>query len=335
MSMNRLPREVVEVIESSFVAEFATVSGAGVPIDTPTYAFASDDLTSIGVATGLAYPAKAERARRNPKVGLLLDSMPGMPVVSIRGRAAVHDANLQANAIRYLSETGWEAVGASAGVDWSVAKKAVWYWTRIIVDIMPEQVMWWDNLDAMDSQPNVMDFEVPDDFVSDPQPEGKVSPAPKWPQKTWQEIAAMAVGREAPGHLTVLDDNGWPLPIRVRSAELVGERFKLDIPRGAPWKAQGKASLSFQGVENFIGEASTEGDVTWLAVERALPMLPMMLDPSEVLQPKDSTRETLWARLEEECRRRGVPIPTIPDEPPARTRLAQARMERAIAFTEL
>lgn len=333
MSMRELPASVVEVIEGAFVSEFATISAAGVPIDTPTYCFASDDLSLVGVATGIAYPAKAERARRNPKVGLLIEGQPGQPIVSIRGRAAVRDSDIQGNAIRYISETGYEAVAMSAGVDWTKAREAVWYWSRIIVDIMPEQVLWWDNAEAMDNAPHVWTGSVPADFVSDPTPPGKTSAAPSWGQPSWQDIAASAIGRNAPGYLTVVDDNGFPLPIRSRSLSLEGDRFRLDIPRGAPWKAQGKASLSFQGVENFVGEVAQEGDVVWFTVERALPMLPMMTDNSQVILPTDDTRTKLLGRLHEELARRGQGMITLPETPPARTRLAAARMERAVKIS--
>jgi hypothetical protein len=49
MTMQELPPAVFSVIENSIVSEFATVSAAGVPIDTPTYCFAIDDLSAIGV----------------------------------------------------------------------------------------------------------------------------------------------------------------------------------------------------------------------------------------------------------------------------------------------
>jgi hypothetical protein len=328
MTMQNLPSAVVSLIENSVVSEFATVSAAGVPIDTPTYCFATDDLSAIGVATGLSYPAKAERARRNPKTGLLLEGTPGQPVVSIRGMAAVRDADLGANAIRYLSETGYEGVAAAANLSWNEAKQAVWYWTRIIIDVFPERIMWWDNAEAMDYPPHIWNAPRQNWAASDPAPSGKVSAAPQWPQRPWQEIAEGAVGRGAPAHLTLLDPDGWPLPIRATSCKLLGDTFRLTIPKAAPWQISGKATLTFQGVETFVGAVTVEDNVTVFTVERALPQNPLVLDPVQVLQPTDEVRKQLFGRLEQETSRRGQPIPVLPDEPPAYTRLAKARVVR-------
>jgi hypothetical protein len=143
-----LPERILKFIESGVVAEFSTISAAGVPIDTPTYYFPSDDLTTLDLATGVPNPAKAERARRNPKVGLLMDGAPDEPVVGVRARAAVRDTDLQANCVRYIAETGFK--GVSHGVGWEQARQAVTYWSRIIIENKPERVYWWDNQAAMD-----------------------------------------------------------------------------------------------------------------------------------------------------------------------------------------
>jgi len=322
-----LPENVIRVIEGAPFTEYATVSAAAVPINTPTYVFPSDDLGVLALATGLAYPAKAERARRNPRVGLLLEGGANEPVVSIRGRAAVRDADLANNARRYISETGFE--GISYGLSWREARKAVWYWTRVIVEVTPQLIMWWDNPAAMDEAPNV--WIAPDGFVfpqSDPAPVGKPSAAPSWPQRPWQEIAQDGLGRGVLPHLTLCDDDGYPLPIRLRSCELVGDRFKLRLPRWTPWSLQGKAHLSYIGLECFVGDLDVEGDNVWFKVERALPQLPSMMDPKLVLSPTEDLRQTFMTRLTEEVARRSQSIPTLPEEVPTPTRLARHRFAK-------
>lgn len=326
-TLHDLPRHVFAMIESGVVAEFATVSAAGVPIDTPTYYFPSDDMATIDVATGVPNPAKAERARRNPKVGLLIEGRPEEPVVVIRACAAVRDSDIQSNAIRYLAETGWQ--GISHGITWEQARLAITYWSRIVIENTPERVYWWDNHAALDGPPQVWQADPATQFpASDPAPKAKVSPG-NWTARPWRDVANDAVAAGSPAHLSIVDTDGYPLPMRAVGLELVSDGFRLDMPRGMPWDLSGPASLTFAGFRTFVGEAVGEtGQSVLFRVERALPQHPSTLDTKQVLQPAEATLAKTRARLEAEMARRGQPLPVIPDEAPERTRIAKIRMAR-------
>jgi hypothetical protein len=318
----QLPGRVARFLKSGFTAEYATVSAAGMPVDTPVLYFPSPGLASIDLATGLSYPAKAERARRNPKVGMLIEGGPDDPVVSIAGMAAVRDADLQANVDRYLSEASYTL---AHNPDWELAQKAVWYWSRIIVEVMPARMAWWPNPAAMDRPPELWD--APEGTVwpvSDPAPAGKTSKAAQWRQAPWEALAREALARGDKPYLTVIDELGFPRPVGARSATITGDGFRLEMPIGVPWSIAGKACLTFRGIETFLGEIS--GDE--LLVERTLPVFPMTTDMTQLWEPTEDTRSQLMARLEYELARRGQPIPAIPDTRPPPTEYYRLRLER-------
>jgi hypothetical protein len=332
--LEQLPDKVAEMIRTQFVAEYATVSAAGVPIDTPTLVHTSEDMTTLDIVTGLSYPAKAERARRNPKVGLLMELGPNDPVISVAGLAAVRDADLQGNMDRSIAET--VLAPYVAGQDYqSVVRQAVFYFTRVFVAIAPVEIRWWPNWAATDGPGEV--WRAPADTVfpqSDPTPSGKPSPAPGWPERDWRELSRHAIERKGPAHLTLTDKDGFPLPFRAREVHAEPDGFRLRMPASVPW-SQGKATLSFEGLENFVGEVTREGEAFRMRVERALPILPLMDPPTQALTPTPEIRARLMERLEYECGRRGLPIPTMPAEPPKPTAgcLRRARAAEAYQFS--
>jgi hypothetical protein len=290
-------------------------------------AFPSDDLGIISGATGLAYPVKAERARRNPKVGLLIEGRADEPVVSIAGICAVRDADIQANLIRYLSETAHYSVGTSR--PWELTRQAVWYWARIIMEVTPQRIMWWENRAAMDRPPHV--WTAPADTVfpeSDPAPAVRPSAASKWRPRDWRESAQPFIDDGVPGHLTLLDAEDFPLPIGVRNVRMTETGFDLDLPLGVPWTGGGTATFTFAGCATFVGTVSGSGAATRLMVERMLPVHPMVEDPGQVLEPTDEVRAALLDRLGQELVRRGQPIPVVPEERPAPTPGALRRRDR-------
>ena len=321
-----LPENIVAFLRRTLVTEFATLTSAGVPIDTPVSFFYPDDLATIDVATGLSYPIKAERARRNPKVGLLIAGAREEPVISIAGHAAVRDADLQANAIRYLAETGFSRPG---NPPWELARKAVWYWTRMIICVAPVKVMWWDKRSDMDGPPHCL--KAPEGAAypqSDPAPPGSVSPSSNWSTQPWRELAEEAVGMGGTAHLSLCDDEGYPLPMPVWDLRLTGEGLAMRAPLHAPFPRAGNASLTFYGKQTFIGDVSSDGVQTLLTIERALPIHPFVEDDTRMWEPDPQVREAFMRRLTYEVERRSQPIPTLPEIEPEPTAGAKGRMPR-------
>ncbi len=321
-----LPGPVVSLLQSGSIAQYVTISASGQPIDTPVLYFPADDLSSLNLATGLSYPAKAERARRNPKVGLLLEGGPDEPVISISGMAAVRDTDLQDNVNRYLAEA---CHTLPHNPDWALARQAVWYWTRIIVEIAPVRIQWWDNPAQMGKPPQ--QWQAPEHTlfpVSDPAPPGKTSQPAKWEERPWQELARLALERGAAGHLSVLDEHGFPLPIKAAAIAITKQGFSLEMPDGVPWRIDGKACLTFGGIETFLGVATPAAGTVRLDVERALPVFPMTSDMTQLWEPAAGTRTQLMRRLEEELHRRCQAVPLIPVIQPAPSAGYRRRMQR-------
>lgn len=323
--INYLPRDVVHLIRSGMVAEYASVTAKGIPIDTPTYYFPSEDVSTLDIGTGLAYPAKAERARRNPRIGLLIEGEADEPVVSIAGFGAVRDADIQANLNRYVAET---CHMLPPGGVWEAMRKALFYWSRVFVAVTPARIRWWPNRAVAHTKPP-NEWHTPENTkypISDPTPPGRMSRAPQWPLMSWQDVAQMAMEREAPAHLTLCDGEGFPIPLRVRSLERREEGFAMDVPQFAPWPS-GPGSLSFQGREIFIGEVEVFSNGALLRVERAMPIFPLTTPDLTVPKPDRETLAQLTARMEEELARRGQEVPVVPDDMPEPTTHSLMRME--------
>ena len=317
-----LPEPVITVIREASVANYVTLTRDLRPIDTPVLCFPGEGFKSIDLATGLAYPAKAERARRNAKVGMLIEAAEGGPVVAIAGIAAVRDADLQANVNRYLTEA---AQVLSHNPDGSLARQAVWYWTRILIEVTPADVLWWDSARAMDGAPHR--WSAGDAAVypaSDPAPPGRVSEAASWQPSDWRALADAALMRGAPGHVSVVDAAGWPRVAPVRAAGRSDAGFVLEVAAGLPWTLDGAACLTFGGIETFLGTLEA-GE---MRVERALPVFPMTEDPSQLWQPEPHTRAELMRRLEAEIARRGQTVPHVPERRPAPSAAHVRRLAR-------
>ena len=163
---------------------------------------------------------------------------------------------------------------------------------------------------------------------SDPAPLGAPSKAPHWERPRWQMLASQALSRGGSGHLSLIDTEGFPLSIRAREIASTEQGFTLDLPGGVPWIRGGMASLTFQGIETFIGEVTESGAQLTMRVDRALPVFPMTSDTTELWDPSPDTHASLMRRLRHETQRRGQPIPDIPMQRPPPTEGYMRRMAR-------
>jgi hypothetical protein len=332
--LNCLPDRIARFIRTRYVCEFATMTKAGVPIDSPLVPFTSENLETIDSATGLAYPAKADRVRRNPRIGMLFEGARGEPVVSISALGEVRDRDFQANLERYLSEQILTPAISPAVVDYpSLTYQAIWYFTRIIMHAKPVIVRWWDDAAALDGPPHEWRAPIGSVHVnSDPAPSGAPSKSPWEPVPSWQDLAQRALGRHAAAHLTLVDSQGFPLPIRARSVRLADDGLELTMPGWLPWRA-GKATVSFEGIETLVGQAEVDGPTARFRAERQLPMHPLISEPEQLLRPTDATKKALLDRIDHELSRRGITErPVMPATPPEPTAGARLRAASAVDF---
>ncbi len=331
-----LPQPVLELVRSAGLAEFATVSAAAVPIDTPIGCFHEAD-GGFSIATGLAYPAKAERARRNPTVGLLIEGFPGEPVVLIAGVATVRDAEIQANVDRYLPEIAAYFDNFAAGYSWAQARDGVHYWAKIFIDVIPRTIWWWDDPSRTDGPPHRWDTPAGTVFPpSDPAPAATPSAALDWSPPPWRNQAAEVIAEGLPAHLTLLDDEGFPLPFRARSVTHTEDGFALRLPKGIPWTVAGKATLCFIARSTFVGTVTPVEGGALFQIERALPVMPIVRDLAAIWSPTSEARRKLTGRLTEELARRGQPVPAMPEDMPPPTAGSLRRAERSrLLYAEL
>ncbi len=324
------PAEVLDILHRAVTAEFATLTRAGTPITTPTTPYVGDSGLSLDISTGLTYPAKAERARRNPKVCLLYADEVGSglerpPVVMVQGLATVRDADLQANTDRYVACSTAKLPEATRGSPRFMLRRMAWYYARIWIEVTPTRITWWS--DRYLSSPPLQWSAPPgtEAPASDPAPSGR-QPAP-WvaPPTSWEAQGADAFTRMGSHDLTFVQDDGYPacLPVEVTRMDIAG--FAIRIGPGAPMPADGPACLTFhthpekftsQENRTFVGvlegTAGPGGNLErFFRVERALADWSLAGTRTNVALGFLAKGRTLRPRLIAESARRGQPVPKV------------------------
>src|SRR3712207_4983359 len=219
-SRAELPAEVWQVLERSITVEYTSLTRDGAPVMVPVTPYVGEGRTTLDVSTGLAYPTKAERARRNSKVCLLYSDPLGSgiarpPVVLVQGLATVRDADLQANTDRYVRLVMAKAPAAFKGQPRFLLRTLDWYFARIWVQVTPTRVCWWDS-EALASEPG--EWIAPPGIMappSDPAPPGRQPAAWLEPPSDWRATASDVIPRLDQRSLAWVGVDGFPLSVPV------------------------------------------------------------------------------------------------------------------------
>jgi hypothetical protein len=326
------PEELLPLFEQAITVEYASLTRAGAPVTYPVTPYVGEDGLTLDVSTGLTYPAKAERARRNSNVALLYSDPLGSgldaaPVVLVQGMATVRDADLQANTDRYVRLSMAKAPDTYEGQPKFLLRSVAWYYARIWIQVTPTRMLWWP-AGRLDEQPPEWIAPAGTNAPpSDPAPPGGQPAAWIEQPSEWRQAAERAV-REFPFRdLTFVGTDGFPMSLPVRDIVPGPGGFRLRVARVPGTAPEGPACLTFHTHDpNFtaqqnralVGRISPADDGALVfEVERLLGnwdisdnklgfMFDFMFRKGRRLRP----------RLKAEASRRGQAVPKVrfPDE---------------------
>jgi len=318
------PAELDEVFERALTCEYASLTRAGAPVTIPTTPYRGAG--TLDISTGLTYPAKAERARRNPKVALLFadpigaGACSGPVLVLVQGHGAVRDANLQANTDRYVRASMAKLPAATKGQPKLLLRRLAFYYARIWVEITPIHIRWWPHRDLAEP-PRQWNASAEVQLApSDPPPSGRQSPPWLEPPSGWRDVAERALRSLPLTDLTVVDANGYPLCLPVSAGELVDDGLPLRVGSGAPELSPGLACLTVHGHDDeftrqenhaLVGTLAEGSDGPRLQIQRALSSWSITGNRAQAAIGFLAKGRRLAPRLKAEAGRRSQSVPKV------------------------
>lgn len=322
-----LPKELIPVLMGG-VCEYASIKKDGTPITSPVIPFPGENGRTIDVQTGLTYPSKAERARNNPKVCLLYSEPKAYPkdnppTVLVYGLATVYDADLQVNTDRYVRMNLSRFKLFRSFPAW-ILSQMDGYFARIWIAITPLKILWWPEGDM---EATLQQWHAPEGTQappSDPPPKPLRTPHVPLTKRPmdWRKEITYAFNHLGIPIITVVDEDGFPVPFRARNGILAGDSIHLELQSTTPIEARGRACLTFHALKvrngemiandnlSFTGQISQDGKDALFKVDRCLPNFSLRLDPAGLASLILSIFR-MRGRLEVEAARRNQSVPKI------------------------
>jgi len=223
-----LPEDVRATFDRFITCELTTVASNKQPITWPVTPYYDQGGPTIDVTTGLGYPKKADDARAHPSVSLLFSDPTGSGVESgisvlVQGTATIDDADLKANAERYMRESGVK-LPATKKMNPPKPMRPMfnWYYARLYIKVRPERVFVWPE-GNLTEEPAIHDAhleEVRSGHTEEPaEDHGKLPQAPV----AWDQRMDYLAGHDT-GVLSWMGPDGFPISVRVPFTANAGER---------------------------------------------------------------------------------------------------------------
>ncbi|WP_171074308.1 pyridoxamine 5'-phosphate oxidase family protein [Nonomuraea basaltis] len=298
------PAPLVPVIDGYRTCEFVTIGRSGVPIAWPTIPLRRDDGTIL-ITTSIALPQKAYNIRRDPRVALLFSDPTGSgqhsaPQVLVQGTATCPDQVVTAvDGLERFWALVYERQPASQQYSANALTRHLldFYYMRLLITVTPTAVLTRPPLDA---------------------PVPFAEPAPGGPNRDAYDETTAHLPSYHSAVLVVVDDRGFPRPLRVRlRADPRSKVFVVDTPDAAELRP-GPASILCHRHDEKLWELRSfvtagrisRGDQGWVfAPTRFIPGA-LGNAPAAVIRTVRSWRRTAAGYLAA----RGLPRPRIPWE---------------------
>jgi hypothetical protein len=151
----QLPEEVAAVLRAYYTCEVTTINAKGQPMTWPALAYFDEATGEIFFSVSIAFPVKAQNARKRPQVSLLYSDPTGSglehaPAVLVQGNALVAEilkSTPHAVALNKLAQRRQPDSGRFIANNFSRRLFSWYLFKRIGITVRPHRLTVWPNRD--------------------------------------------------------------------------------------------------------------------------------------------------------------------------------------------